>query len=65
MTSSWSDTFWKYVRKGHDRSSAAFEADRTIARNKPPSCCSTHCERAHECRSPRDCCGNFKEPPHE
>ena len=22
-------------------------------------CCSTHCERWQECRSPNDCCGNF------
>jgi hypothetical protein len=23
-------------------------------------CCSTHCERVQECRSPHECCGNAK-----
>jgi len=60
LLASWNDIFWKYVRKGHDRSSAAYEADRWQARNPvEPSCCSTHCERAQECRSPHDCCGDY------
>jgi hypothetical protein len=25
-------------------------------------CCSTHCERWQECRSPNDCCGNYPLP---
>jgi hypothetical protein len=30
----WGAIFWKYVRKGHDRSSAAYEADRWEARQQ-------------------------------
>ena len=53
----WNTIFWKYIRKGHDRSSAAYEADKASVQK--PSCTSTHCERAQECRSPHECSGSF------
>lgn len=53
----WSDIFWKYVRRGEDRCAAAFMADNWERRQKPnwARCPSTHCERRQECASPNGC----------
>lgn len=52
----WADIFWKYVRRGEDRSAAAMMADGWEKRQKNwKRCPSTHCERRQECASPNGC----------
>lgn len=56
---SWGATFNHYKRKGCDPADAAHRADQWEKRQDPnrwKRCCSTHCERGGECRSPSDCC---------
>jgi hypothetical protein len=59
----WGTVFNRYVSRGHDHSSAAFQADQWEKRQHQrrwSECPSTHCERRQECASPHECCANLK-----
>ena len=54
----WGTVFSHYKAKGCDPSDAAYHADQWEKRqhsDRWKHCCSTHCERSEECRSPHEC----------
>lgn len=59
----WSVVFNRYCERGCDKSDAAYRADQWEKRQvqkRWQHCCSTHCERSEECRSPNDCSASLK-----
>lgn len=59
----WGAVFNHYRQKGHDSSSAAFQADQWEKRKYPnrwSECPSTHCERRQECSSKFECAANLR-----
>lgn len=57
----WGVIFNRLRQKGHDASSAAYEADQWEKRkhlDRWKHCPSTHCERRQECSSHHECSAN-------
>jgi hypothetical protein len=59
----WGTIYSRYLARGHDHGSAAFNADqweKRQHRSRWKHCPSTHCERRQECASPHDCSASLK-----